>query len=432
MAVIETEKEGRDVRSVIFIVALVVGFCALGVLIWWLVKPSGTRQVKLSGKDAEAAGETYVPPTPPMPAAPPMAQATDPGPTMLTLDLKQVTPQAALMEMAKQAKVNLSLGNQANGGNQGGVAGFFQQMMAQGGGGGGPLIDVSVKNEPFWPAFFKLCQQNNLHPYSEWNQPTRMQLRQGSSMSPKFPTIAVGSSMVVLESITSTFDADLTGPRPPSRQMNVNLQLYVEPKLSAYRISAVATLETAVDEKGNNLIRPRTMWDDRQGGGPQSAWQRDVNCMLTFPDNAGDRIKSLKGYCSVALAGPEKTVNIDQPLGKQNVDVNVDGTLLKLVSFRKRGSEYECRMAGDANSPVFKEYDRMRKLVRLIDDKDQPLEVYSTGYGGGRNNTVELYLGFHAAGGAKEPPPKQLQVTLPSGIKELRVPFEFSDLPLPH
>ena len=28
--------------------------------------------------------------------------------------------------------------------------------------------------------------------------------------------------------------------------------------------------------------------------------------------------------------------------------------------------------------------------------------------------------------------PKELRITVPTQIKEIRVPFEFSDLPLPH
>jgi hypothetical protein len=246
----------------------------------------------------------------------------------------------------------------------------------------GQLIDVSIKDEPFWPAFLKMCTKANLRPYSEWNQPTRVSLQSGSPLDAKFPTATAGSCLIVLESITSRFDADLTGPRPPTRSLNVNFQLYVEPKLSPYRISSIATLETAIDEKGNNLVRPRQQWDDRQGGGPQSIWQRDVNCNLLFPDNAGDRIKTLKGYCSVAIAGPEKTETIDQPLGKKNLDIKIDTTLVKLVELRKRGAQYEARMAGDINSPVFKDYERFSKILKLIDNNGKELASSGGSWGG--------------------------------------------------
>src|SRR5439155_1077405 len=121
------------------------------------------------------------------------------------------------------------------------------------------------------------------------------------------PTLSVGSAMIVLDSVTSRFDADLVGTRPPTRSLNVQLRLFVEPKVSPYRISSVATIETAVDENGTNLGRPRGMWDDRQGGNRPSNWVREVSCNLNFPANAGQRIAALKGYASVTVVGKPET-----------------------------------------------------------------------------------------------------------------------------
>jgi hypothetical protein len=420
MAVIETDKQKGDVRSVLFIAGLIVAFCVLAAGIYWLVKPAAPRQVKLSGKAAEQAAQSYVPPPVLLPAQPPIPQGADPGPTLITLDLKQVTPRQALQEIAKQAKVDLNAGNEGGGG----ASGFFAQMMSQ-------RMDVSLKNEPFWPAFLGVAKQSNLLPYSEWNQPTRISLRQGGNMSTTRPSKAVGSSLIVLESITSRFDADLTGPRAPTRALNVNLQLYVEPKLKPYRISRVATIETAVDEKGTSLIAPVQPWADRQGGGPESVWTRDVDCNLLFPDSAGGRIARLKGYASIAVAGPEKTEKIDDPMGKKNVDVKIDGVMVRLVELRKRGgNQYEARMAGDINSPVFKEYEKFQKILKIVDANGKEFQHSGGSWGGGRGTTMDFGLMFTAPDGASEP--KEARITLPTAMKEIRVPFEFLDLPLPH
>jgi hypothetical protein len=275
-----------------------------------------------------------------------------------------------------------------------------------------------------------LCKKGKLTPYADWQQPNRISFQQGNPNFSMGPTVAVGSSLILLDSVTSRFDANLTGPRPPGRDLRVGLRLFVEPRISPYRIASVATLDTAVDEKGNNLIRPRQQWDDRNnGGGPQSNWMREVACLLLFPDNAGDRIAKLKGYCVVALAGPPKTEKIAKPLDQKNLDIKFEGAMVRLVEVRKMGDEYYVRFAGDANSPIFKDYERMQNIAKLIDTNGKEFQRSGGSYGGGRANTTEFGMNFNGAGMSEV---KELQVTLPTGIKEMRVPFEFTDLPLPH
>jgi hypothetical protein len=416
MAVIEMQKEPRSIKTMLFIAALLVGFLALAAAIYWLIKPASPRQITLSGEHAKNAKSTYTPPAATLPTVPPVPLAQDPGPTLINLELKQVTPRQAIAEIATKAKVDLNLANIAQ-------EGFLASLTAQ-------RFDVSYKNETFWSAIIDLCKKGNLTPYADWNSPNRIAFQQTSASRSIGPTVAVGSSLVVLESVTSTFNANLTGPRPPNRDLRVGLQLYVEPKLAPYRISSVANLETAVDEKGTDLIRPRQQWDDRNnGGGPQNNWTRDVQCLLRFPDNAGDRIARLKGYCTVAVAGPPKTEKITEPLAKKNHDVKIDNVLVRLLEIRQNGNEYVVRMAGDVNSPVFKDYERMQNIAKLIDTNGKEFNRSGGSYGGGRGNAFEFSVDFSGPGMSE---PKELHITLPSGLKELRVPFEFTDLPLPH
>ena len=421
MAVIEMQKEPRSIKQALFVIALIVGFLALCGGIYWLIKPNAPRTVKLSGKQAEEAKSTYTPPPTTLPTLPPLPQAQDPGPSLVNLDLKQVTPRQAIAEAAQQAKVNLNMSNIAQ------EQGFIAALTAQ-------RLDVSYKNETFWSAMIDLCRKGKLTPYADWQQPQRISLQHGNPNFSMGPSKAVGSCLVLLEDVTSRFDADLTGPRPPQRDLRVGLKLFVEPKISPYRISSVATLETAVDEKGNNLVRPRQQWDDRQGGGgPPAGWMRDVSCLLLFPDNAGDRIARLKGYCSVALAGPEKSQTVKDPMSqKAGVDVNIDGTFVRFLALTKQGdNNYYARMAGDNNSPVFKDYERFQKVVTLIDSNGKEFQRNGGGWGSGRGNAFEFQVYFSGNGGQMSEP-KELRITLPTAMKELRVPFEFTDLPLPH
>ena len=416
MAVIEMQKEPRSIKSVLFVAALIVGFLVLGGAIYWLIKPAKPRTITLTGAQAKQATANFVPPAATLPAMPPIPQAQDPGPTLISLDLKQATARQAIAEVASKAKVDLNLQNIAE-------QGFLAQLTAQ-------RFDIAYKNETFWSAVIDLCRKGKLTPYADWNAPNRIAFSQGNADSALGPAVAVGSCVVVLENVTSRFTANLTGPRPASRDLRVGLKLFVEPKVSPYRISTIANLDVANDERGNNLIRPRGQWDDRNGGGgPQSTWMRDVECLLLCPENAGERITRLKGYCSVAVAGPPRTEKIEAPLDKKGVDIKFDGTFVRLLEVRKTGEEYYVRMAGDISSPVFKEYERMQNVVKLIDTNGKEFQRSGGSYGGGRPPAFEFGVQFSGSGMSD---PKQLHVTLPTAVRELRVPFEFTELPLPH
>src|SRR5262249_27712762 len=155
-----------------------------------------------------------------------------------------------------------------------------------------------------------------------------------------------------LNSVTSRFNADMINNRSANRSLNVMLTLCVEPKLKPYRITPVAVVEEARDENGASLIKPKDPWQDRQGGGSRSRYINNVNCILNFIPNAGQKIAKLKGYCSVIVSGPEETVTIKDPMTKVNFDTKIDNQTVRLVRMRKNGDNgYEINFKGDATSP---------------------------------------------------------------------------------
>src|SRR5688572_2477827 len=124
MAVIEMQKEPRSIKPVLFVAALIAGFLLLGGVIYWLIKPAAPRTIKLSGEQAKQATGSggYTPATIPQQPALPLAQ--DPGPTLISLDMKQVTPRQAIAEVASKANVKLNLQNIAQ-------QGFLASLTAE-------------------------------------------------------------------------------------------------------------------------------------------------------------------------------------------------------------------------------------------------------------------------------------------------------------
>ena len=52
---------------------------------------------------------------------------------------------------------------------------------------------------------------------------------------------------------------------------------------------------------------------------------------------------------------------------QKNLDIKFEGALVRLVEVPRYGDEYYIRFAGDGNSPVFKDYERMQNIAKLID-----------------------------------------------------------------
>ena len=106
---------------------------------------------------------------------------------------------------------------------------------------------------------------------------------------------------------------------------------------------------------------------------------------------------------------------------------------MRVLQVRKQGADnYYVRMVGDTNSPVFKDYERFNKVVALIDSNGKEFQRSGGSWGGGRGNAFEFGVDFSGRGDGKMSEPKELRITLPTALKEIRVPFEFTDLPLPH
>jgi hypothetical protein len=74
--------------------------------------------------------------------------------------------------------------------------------------------------------------------------------------------------------------------------------------------------------------------------------------------------------------------------------------------------------------------------LRLVDNQVRPLQQAGMGTNGG-NQGFEINATFqnHLANTGPQPsepsPPLKLQWDIPTGIKEINVPFEFKDVPLP-
>src|SRR6185312_3029018 len=148
MAVIEPQKEPRNfLVPVIAVLVLLLVLSGIGYAIYSFIGGPAPREIKLSAADAKKAAAGGNSPGPAFPAMPPLPQASDPGATMVTLDLKNATLSEVLAAISKQAGVQLS------GQNTGGIDNLLSGRF-----------DFAVSNEPFWSAVGNLCKARGMYP----------------------------------------------------------------------------------------------------------------------------------------------------------------------------------------------------------------------------------------------------------------------------
>jgi hypothetical protein len=420
MAIVEHKPEKGDPKPLILGISLLLLIVlGVGIVLWSMLKPNKPKTIKLPEELAKKQTDTApgpVPQGPPFPAPAALEQVSDPGATMINLDLKGANVAEALAALEKQSGVKLA----SNLGNPGGLAAMFS----------GQKVDVSIKNQPYWVAFRQLLQQANLTTYMDYQNRNEIKIQQGQMEAMKNPTVVVGSSLLVLKNVVSHFHADLVAPRPASRELHVYLTAFVEPKVNAFRIMPKGRIETAVDENGVSLIRKPDPWDERNSNNNQGNWQAQVDCHLNYPPNAGQKIAKLKGYVSVITIGSPETLKVKDPMNLKNADQKVGNTLVRVRYLRKQGSQYELSIQVPANSPLFGDWDDYQKPFKLLDANGKAFTHGGSWGGGGSQTAMDFGLYFNAPSGGSAP--AELQVTLPAQVKELRVPFEFTDLPLPH
>jgi len=424
MAIIEPQKEPRNILvPLVACVVLLLVLAGIGYGIYSFISGPTSRTMKLSAADAKkvtlgaTANPGRMPPGPPFPPAPTLAQTDDGGGMSITLNLKNATVSEAVDALSKESGIKIQAGQ--NGGRD-----FLGNVLSQ-------RFDLTITKEPFWTAMQDLCKAAQLYPAPyvfDRNQP--VMLVHGASPNAGCPMLTVGSSKLLLTNITSRFNADMLGARPPSRSLTVTMMLYVDPKLSPYRISPVLRIDSAVDENGNSLVRPPDSWAERNGGNQGSKYIRTLQGQLKFPDNAGQRIAKLKGYASIVTSTGTETVKIKDPLAATNVDNKIDGQPIRFVRLVKQGGQgYEATFLADSASPVFQDWDTIGSFSKLLDANGKEFSHNGSFMGGG-NKTIDFGVNYSGANGMSNP--AELDMTLPTQLREIRVPFEFTDLPLPH
>jgi hypothetical protein len=269
------------------------------------------------------------------------------------------------------------------------------------------------------------------------------------------PITLAGPLLIRADRMSRVGTIELKPPRDVSEEFAISLTVFAEPKLKVLDFSQTIRLDEALDERGNSLVpteEPNALAANADvfGGhaeGHTSRWE--VGATLHHPKGMGTRIARLRG--ATTLMVETQSAALDVPLASARGLTRTLGALRVAVkSADARQAELTVFRDGRGDAEWFAVRMQLSAgQAQLLDDRGQ---VVARAQGGGGeadespdNQRMDLRLRFarEPEGGVESPEgnkrkaaaslsePARLVWEIPVEARELVVPFEFRDLPIP-
>lgn len=381
-----------------------------------------------------------------------LAQDTRPAlpePTLVSLKLDNVAPEAALDELSRQTGYPLTPLDERQWKTWASTA---------------PMISVSLDKVPFWAALREVCSKSGLTAHGGGYGSggtargiTLIPQREGAGNYMNCPVSLSGPFMVIANGINRSSYADLSRPQAAQRTMSVQMLAFFEPKLKVVRFGYVPDLEEATDEKGNSLLpnNPARGQPVRQVmiTMPRGAVS-NIYATLGWPREMGEKIARLKGTLRVGIQTRSDTLDVPDVMKAGDVRKmlgSVEVTFKRLSKLNERQWQAEISIAkqGELDQKTLSEF-MSNFSARLTDEQEGREYIY---YGGGAwqampadprggavrvgvvpalANPYDMKLSFYYTGQDKVVgEPTRLTLELTTETQELAVPFEFRNVAVP-
>ena len=240
-----------------------------------------------------------------------------------------------------------------------------------------------------------------------------------------------GPFLVSATNINRTNSVDLNQPNNIRRNCYIQFLVLPEPKLRVLHGSSQPRLTEAVDEKGNSLLGGVNM---NEGMQPAYSWIWNMQCYLTPPEEAGKKIARLKGTMRFTIQTRAESASIED-LAQKNVEKVVGGRRFIFKEMAQKDQFYIVKMTLYRGGWAMADWNSVYNcnIFRLSDGAGQFLQRTSTNPRGGGGDTMEIEVQFQKQNwnGVVTGAPVKLTWDVPVESKEITVPFDFADLPLP-
>ena len=336
--------------------------------------------------------------------------ANDLTPTLLTIHKEKVAVAEVLCELSGQ------LGREY----------YIPAMVREWG--NFPLVSVQAEKQPYWDV--ALALEDKLYGTCGTGFDGRLMIGMGQRFDPAFRQVT-GVFVVTVIGVGH----DVSYMVAPEKRVTCGVQLAVraEPHVKMMTYVPVCVPEVAVDEQGNSLVPKGNVKDAVVAFAPE----RDKNVImvrLAPPAEHGRKIARLKGALTLTVPAEVKTLAIDSLGAAETCKEELNGAALTFTA-----SEERLTLAASQGSySQWLETKVLLDCIRVL-ATDQAGVTYLMVPGGGSGGAMSLTTTYTPHISAVSPangeprPGKAVkyQIVYPLGLKEVTIPFEFRDLPLP-
>jgi len=340
------------------------------------------------------------------------------GASLITLHMKAAKPGQVFAEISRQASAQLRPS----------PVNLWESKSF-------PAIDIDIDRQPFWQAIGEICNKFGVAPQN--NMAMEMVIgdrNAGPKLWGEAPSVISGPFLVVCGYINRSHSIDLNQAKNVRRSCTVQFMIYPEPKMRVLQGTHSVRIEEAVDEKGNSLAIPGLPPDM---GFNTNTWPWNMSASLMPQGNTGQKIARLRGSGRFIIQTRSEQAEIGEVQNARGVTKIVAGKRFMLKEVRKQGNQYVAmitlyRAGWSPNEWNYMMYPQ--QTFRMVDARGVPLMRLGNGSSGGGPDQMDIDIQFQRQnwnGTENAGEPVKLFWEVPVETKEINVPFEFTDLPLP-
>ncbi|MFI5381518.1 MAG: hypothetical protein ACHRHE_19650 [Tepidisphaerales bacterium] len=343
------------------------------------------------------------------------------GPTLITLHLKGALPRQAFDEFFQQAGATLRV-----------VPDNLWDSR--------PFspADVDIEAQPYWVALPELCKTYDVQVQNAGDRDVSVVDKTSQyRLFGKAPRVVHGPFMVIAQSVSRSQWAELNFNQNVSKHCAVQLIVLAEPKLRVLQGAYVAHIDEAVDENGNSLLMPAAQQIEGVQRLTGCAW--NLQATLKPADPLGDRIARLSGTARYWIQTRSEKTEIANLAEAKDRSQQVGGRAFVVKELKKQGEMWQIKLSfsrfawGGADMGSLQ--DPNGSTIRLLDADGRTLpRIGGVATNFTADNMMEMLFSFGrpaSTAADKVPDPAKLVVEIPTEMKEMTVPFEFTDLPMP-
>ena len=355
------------------------------------------------------------------------------SPTLITLRHANAPAEVVARDIARQARVEINA--------------FDLDLFR-----GARRVTLDVDKQPFWLVLRQFCEQAGLQP-EHMGDGRAIMLAQGKEWVRR-PYSTHEGFYVQAQRVDRAHGLDFGDPKEVDNQFTMQFTVYSDPRFRILRASHQLKLKEVRDENGKSLLPARGLMgllnraaegevEDFSGAAYGEPWMWSLTTDLHWSPGMGRKIATLRGSARFVIEVKSQEWVVSEPLKlKEPAAKQVGNVKYTIRSVKPTGDEnmevqvtVEHAAGADLAAAHAADPNTFQRNIRLTDDAGRAWEpAGSSGSWGGPKRDLTLTFWKNTGGFGNPGPagaPVKLTWHIPIETREINLPVEFKDLPLP-